>query len=93
MPDLSRFLLELDRPQLRAAEIQALGARSRSVTAQMRVEGATVRFLRTIYVPEDGRCYLLFEGQSEGEVGEAASRAGVAFGRLVAATNPELPQQ
>lgn len=93
MPELSRFLLELDRPQLRASEIQALGARSRLVTREMRSEGSTVRFLRTIYVPEDGRCFLLFEGGSASEIGVAAGRAGLAFDGLVEATTLELPEQ
>ena len=48
MPELSRFLLELERPQLRPSEIQALGAVSRLVTREMRSEDATIRFLRAI---------------------------------------------
>lgn len=91
MQDLSRFLLELERPQLRASEIQALGARSRVVTRELRSEGSTVRFLRAIYVPEDGRCFLLFEGGSASDVDLVADRVGLAFSGLVEATALELP--
>lgn len=82
---LNRFLVELDRPELLAADIQAIAARSRAAALEMRGEGAAVRFLRTIYVPEDGRCFLLFEGESMGQVGEAAGRAGLVTGSLVEA--------
>ena len=77
MPGVSRFLVELDRPDLLGAEIRALAERSRAVAAEMRGEGASLRYLRTIYVPEDGRCFLLFEGVSADEATEAAGRAGV----------------
>ena len=89
MPGLSRFLVELDRPDLVSAEIQALAERSRAVAAEMRGEGASLRYLRTIYVPEDGRCFLLFEGGSAIEVGEAGRRAGLAPTRLVEAIRLE----
>lgn len=55
----------------------------------MRGEGAAVRFLRTIYVPEDGRCFLLFEGESQVEVGDALGRVGLAVGALVEAMSLE----
>lgn len=92
MPGLSRFLVELDRPDVMSAEIQALAERSRAVAAEMRGEGASLRYLRTIYVPEDGRCFLLFEGGSAIEVGEAGRRAGLAPARLVEAIRLETPQ-
>jgi hypothetical protein len=85
MPGLSRFLVELERPNLLGAEIRALAERSRAVAAEMRGEGASLRYLRTIYVPEDGRCFLLFEGGSAIEVGEAGRRAGLAPSGLVEA--------
>ena len=89
MPSLSRFLVELERPDVPGSEIQELAERSRAVAAEMRGEGASLRYLRTIYVPEDGRCYLLFEGGSAIEVGEAGRRAGLAPARLVEAIRLE----
>lgn len=91
VPGVSRFLVELDRPDLSGAEIQALAERSRVVAAEMRGEGASLRYLRTIYVPEDGRCFFLFEGGSSDEATEAAGRAGLALSGLVEATRLEAP--
>lgn len=82
-PDLNPFLVELEHPELLALDIRALADRSRAVTEEMRGEGAAVRFLRTIYVPEDGRCFLLFEGASPVEVSEAVGRVDVARAVIV----------
>ena len=91
MPSLSRFLVEVDRPELSGAEIQAFAERSRAVAAEMRGEGASLRYLRTVYVPEDGRCFFLFEGGSAAEASEAAGRAGLASSGLVEAMKLDAP--
>ncbi len=85
MTGLCRFLVELEQPVVPGAEIQALAERSRAIAAQMRAEGASLRYLRTIHVPEDGRCFLLFEGGSAVEVSEAGRRAGLAPSAVVEA--------
>lgn len=65
---LTRYLVELDRPALALDDIEMLGPRSRAAADALRAEGGSARFLRTIYVPEDGRCYLLFEGRTRSDV-------------------------
>jgi hypothetical protein len=42
---------------------------------QARAASEEVRFLRSIYVPEDDRWFLLYEGSSAAEVAAAAERA------------------
>jgi hypothetical protein len=87
LPDLSPFLVELERPELLALDVRALADRSRAVTEEMRGEGTHVRFLRTIYVPEDGRCFLLFEGGCRADVSEAVGRVDVATATPVESIN------
>jgi hypothetical protein len=41
----------------------------------MRREGEHVRFLRSIFVPEDDACFFLYEGPSAQSVKVAAMRA------------------
>jgi hypothetical protein len=41
----------------------------------MRAEGTAIRFLRSIYVPEDDRCFFLYEGDSVETVGRAGRHA------------------
>lgn len=51
----------------------------------MRAEGAQVRFLRSIFVPEDDACFCLFEAGSAKTVREAANRASLPFSALTKA--------
>jgi Nickel responsive protein SCO4226-like len=41
----------------------------------MRREGEQVRFLRSIFIPEDDTCFFLYEGPSAQSVRTAAMRA------------------
>jgi hypothetical protein len=66
-------------PQERASaylvEIEPRGEEPGSVAARARAASEEVRFLRSIYVPEDDRWFLLYEGSSAAEVAAAAERA------------------
>jgi hypothetical protein len=53
----------------------------------MRAEGIPVRFLRSIFVPEDETCFYLYEAASAEQVREAALRAQLPFASVVAAAN------
>ena len=68
----SRYLVELEPPDPGWDDIQAIVARFRLAS-----HGTAVRFLRSVFVPEDGKVYLLFEGPSESAVREAVSHAGL----------------
>jgi hypothetical protein len=48
----------------------------------MRREGTRVRFLRSVYVPEDDACFQLYEAASAEAVREAAERAELSFAGL-----------
>jgi hypothetical protein len=58
-------------------EIQLRGdtAEAGSLASRARGSANGVRFLRSIYVPEDDRWFLLYEGISADEVAAAAKRA------------------
>jgi hypothetical protein len=64
--ELSAYLVEIE-PRA-TAEAGSLAARARG-------SANGVRFLRSIYVPEDDRWFLLYEGTSADEVAAAAKRA------------------
>lgn len=70
----TRYLVEIRRP-LVLRDVQTIGARSRRAAGELRSEGTDVRFLRTIVVPEDDACYLLFEACSARDVEEAVRRS------------------
>jgi hypothetical protein len=55
--------------------LQAAADRARHAARSMQVEGTPVRFLRSIFMPEDGSCLFLYEGPSADVVATAARRA------------------
>ena len=87
MPDLDRYLVELRSPNDGWTELQGVAAQARAAAEQLSVEGTPVRFLRSIFVPEDGSCFFLYEGPSADAVGEAGRRAALAVERVVEAVH------
>ena len=69
--------------------MQEAAARAREATEQMRREGEGVRFLRSVFVPEDEACFFLFEGPSAQSVRTAALRARLGVRRVDAALTLE----
>jgi hypothetical protein len=63
--------------------IEELDARARAAAQQLTSEGASVRHLRTILVPEDEMCVLHYDAPSREFALEAARRAGVTSDRVV----------
>jgi len=52
---------------------------------QVTREGHPVRLVRSIVVPEEETCFYLFQAQTADAVREAATRAGLHFGRVLEA--------
>lgn len=77
-----RYLVELHRPDAGWAELREAAGRARETAAALRATGTPVRFLRSVYVPEDDVCFLLFEAPSEDTVRDALGRAGLAAGAV-----------
>jgi len=77
-----RYTVELRLPRTGSEDLQGAAARARQATEQMRREGEHVRFLRSIFVPEDDACFFLFEGSSAQSVKAAATRAGLGVLRV-----------
>jgi hypothetical protein len=85
--ELSPYLIEV--------ELRTDSAVAGSLASRARSSANGVRFLRSIYVPEDDRWFLLYEGASAEEVAAAARRAdalvvSIAQARDVRGEIPEL---
>jgi len=50
-------------------------------------EGRPVRFVRSLFVPEEETCFYLFEAQTSDDVREVATRAGLAFDHVAEASS------
>ena len=78
---LSAYLIEIE-PRGSSAEAGSLASRARA-------SANGVRFLRSIYVPEDDRWFLLYEGATAGEVAAAARRTHAAVVSIAEACGVE----
>jgi Protein of unknown function (DUF4242) len=68
------YTVTLSRPADGWGRLDVLGARARQVSDEMGREGVPVRFLRSIFVPEDNACFFLYQAGSHDVVREAARR-------------------
>lgn len=63
--------------------------RARQAAAELAREGTAVRYVRSIFVPDDETCLLLYEAESIAAVDAAARRAGLVFDRITTAEAAE----
>ena len=74
--------------QLRDITIERLARARRSAIATSRrfsEAGTPVRYLRSTFLPADGRCFCLFEAADPVSVREVNEAAGLPFHRIVEA--------
>ena len=79
---VERFLRDLTSDQLRGFALLA-----RRAAEDAAREGATVRYLRSTFVPGEKRCYCLYEGVSAAAVRKANERAQLPFERIIEAVH------
>jgi len=88
---LGRYLLEL-APHLTGYEdIRSLAERTRLACTELSHDAVTIRLLRSVFVPDDGTCLLVFDATSATAVAEAGRLAELPATRLsVLLDLPEL---
>jgi Nickel responsive protein SCO4226-like len=79
------FVAELYVAGFDTAAVERGAASARVGAEQARREGVDVRYIRTIFVPEDETCFYLYEAPSVEDVEAAARHAGLTFERIKAA--------
>jgi hypothetical protein len=79
---MAEFLVELYVSRVDAAAAQRDAERTRLAAEELTREGTPVRYVGSIFVPEDETCLLLCDAGSAEAVREAARRAGLAFERV-----------
>lgn len=92
MQALARFTVELSRPEGGWSGIEAATARARRAAEEMRGEGTPVRFLRSVFVPEDESCFFLYEGPSADAVRDAADRAELTVAQVDETIDARIPR-
>ena len=82
---MREYLVEVYMPRNGAAGVREAAARCRETAEQLSGEGAAVRYVRPIFVPEDETCFHVFEAVSQQAVRAATKRAGFPAPRIVQA--------
>lgn len=83
-----RFLVESYLPDT-GGSIEEIDRRVRTAAEQLASEGAAVRHLGSILVPEDEMCVLHYDAPSRELALEAAQRAGIVSDRVVETVETE----
>ncbi len=76
--ELTRYLVEVTPPSDGDPDIGELAARCRAACEAVSKDGAFVRLLRSVFVPEDGSCLLVVEAMSAEALRRAMGRSGLA---------------
>jgi hypothetical protein len=87
------FLIEQYVPGANAGAVERAAKRARVAAEELTREGSPVRYLRSIFVPEDETCFYLYEAASVEAVREAAQRASLPFERVAAAVSDSTAEE
>ena len=79
---MPEYLLELYVARADAPAVDQGAARVRRAAEEYSREGTPIRYLRSIFVPEDETCFLLFDAVDAASVQEALVRAGLPYERI-----------
>ena len=82
---MSVFMVERD---LKGIAMEALAAAQKAAIGkaeEMRQTGSDIRYIRSTFAPDDGRCMCLFEAASDSDVMRLNDEAGLPYSRVVPA--------
>jgi hypothetical protein len=82
---VTEFVVELYLSRGDTAAVERHAQRTRRAARELSREGTPVRYLRSIFVPEDETCLVLLQAGSADVAREAARRAALPFERLTEA--------
>ena len=86
---MAEFLVEMYVSRTELGAVERGVERTRISATRLSAEGTPVRCLRSLFVPDDETCFLLYEAGSADAVRETLRRAGLAFERVAeAVTGP-----
>ena len=89
---MAEFVVECYVSRTNAGAVERGTERARNAAEELTREGTPVRYVRSIFLPEDETCFFICEAASADTVREAARRAALPFERVaeaVAGSNRE----
>lgn len=88
---MPEFLLERYLPRNDIEAARAGAGRAQQAAEQVSKEGAPVRCLLSLFIPDEETCFHLYEARCAEDVREAARRAAFAYGSVVEAISEPTP--
>jgi hypothetical protein len=82
---VAEFIAELYVPRADESGAERVAHRVRVAADELTREGTPVRYVRSIFVPEDETCFVLCEATAADAVIRTAERASLRFARVAAA--------
>ena len=82
---MSVYMVERD---LKGISMENLGGAQKaaiSMAQKMSAAGTDIRYIRSTFAPEDGRCMCLFDAATDGDVKRLNDDAGLPYSRVVPA--------
>lgn len=79
------FMVERDLKGIAMEDLAAAQKAAIGKAEEMRQDGSDIRYIRTTFAPEDGRCMCLFEAGADTEVKRLNDEAGLPYSRVVPA--------
>lgn len=82
---MSVFMVERD---LKNISMEALGGAQKAAIGkakEMSAAGTSIKYIRSTFAPDDGRCMCLFEAKSNADVKRLNDDAGLPYSRIVEA--------
>lgn len=79
------YMVERDLPGITMEQLAGAQRAAIDTSERFTAEGKPVRYIRSAFVPEDGRCMCLFEGADAGVVKEVNDTAQIPYTRVVEA--------
>lgn len=82
---MSVFMVERD---LKGISMEALGGAQKAAISkakEMSEAGTDIKYLRSTFAPDDGRCMCLFEASSDVAVRKLNDDAGIPYSKIVQA--------
>jgi hypothetical protein len=80
---MAEFLIELYVSGSDRDAVTERAGRAGLAALRLRRDGASIRYLRSIFLPEDETCFLVYEAGSADDVRRAASLAGLPSNHVV----------
>lgn len=79
------FMVERELKGIAIDDLAAAQKAAISNAEQLQEQGSDVRYIRSTFAPDDGRCMCLFDASSEADVKRLNDEAGLPYHRIVAA--------